>query len=288
VVRVFLSHAADAQADDATRLASDLRAADVAVWMAPDSVRPGEPFSTAIDQGLAGSDYFLVLLSPAALVSRWVQTEVNAALIRALRGEIEVLPLVVTAVAVPPLLSTFQQIDFTDYQRGLSDLGNRLGVSLTAGTIAAPSRSALPGRPHGRRPPADAFIATVRADLDRGAGTFGYAVHRADAAPGSIVDSIVEVALLRIGVAVWPAAPASSGQILAAVSRELRSNPHRVAGILAVHSGESTTLTPHQLIDAPSPNAIVMVWNESDGADAVGAGIDLVARILTGRDPSGR
>ena len=56
----------------ATRLGlqgCSLRAAGVEVWMAPGSIGPGELFSEAIDKGLEQSDYFLVLLSPASLLS---------------------------------------------------------------------------------------------------------------------------------------------------------------------------------------------------------------------------
>jgi hypothetical protein len=283
MVRIFVSHVADADVAERERLAFDLRAAGVGVWMAPGSLRPGESFSAAIDRGLMDSDYFVVLLSPASLASRWVQTEVNAAMDRALRGEIEILPLVVSPVAVPPLLSTFQQIDLTHYERGLSLLGDALGVPLHAGVDLAEAGRESHGRKTRtlRRPP-DAFVAIVRADLERGAQQHGYLMHRAPLEPSSIVDSIVEVALLRIGVAIWPAESATTGQILAEIERELRTNQHRVAVMLAIRSGDSTTLTPHRLLDATSPNAMLLAWNESDGSDAIGSSINLVVEQFTG------
>jgi hypothetical protein len=287
MTRVFVSHAADADLDQRERLVSDLRAAGVDVWMSPASIRPGESFAAAIDRGLESSEYFLVLLSPASLASRWVQTEVNAAIDRAVRDEIQMLPVVVSPVAVPPLLSTFQQIDLTDYAQGLSALGQALGVPLGPGTDLTEA-DRRPPRPEvrRRRPPPDAFVATVRADLERGAQRFGYLVHRAAPEPRSLVDSIVEVALLRIGVAIWAAKTATPGHVLAGVERELRSNPHRVAGILAICAGDSTSLTPYQLLDAQTPNAMLLVWNDLDGSDAIGASIDLVIRHLTGQPPA--
>jgi hypothetical protein len=282
MTRVFLSHAADADAGEAARLAADLRAAGVDVWMAPGSIEPGESFSAAIDRGLEGSDYFLVLLSPTSLASRWVQTEVNAAIDRAHQNKITVLPLLASPVAVPPLLSTFQQIDLRSYEQGLSKLGETLGVPLRPGTGHPETEPHAPEAGTRRRPPPDAFVAMVRAALDGGASRFGYAVHRATSPAESILDSVVEVALLRIGVAVWPAGSVTTGHMLAEVERELRANPQRVVAVLAVSSGESTALTPHQLLDAPSPNAMVLVWKESDGADAVGTAIGLIVQILTG------
>jgi hypothetical protein len=287
MLRVFISHTADADTDQREKLASDLRAAEVDVWMAPGSIHPGEPFSGAIDRGLASSDYFVVLLSPASLASRWVQHEVNAALDRALRNEIEILPVLVSPVAVPPLLSTFQQIDLTRYEEGLAALGHAIGVPLRAGTeiVEGTTKSPTPSTGDRRRAP-DAFVATVRADLERGAQHLGYLVLPAPHQPGSIVDLVVEVALLRVGVAVWPPASATIGQILAEVERELGTNPHRVAAMLAVCAGDSTTLTPHQLLDATSPNAMLLMWNEADGSDAVPASISLVTQHLTGAPPS--
>jgi hypothetical protein len=72
---------------------------------------------------------------------------------------------------------------------------------------------------------------------------------------------------------------------LAEIERELRTNPHRVAVILAICPGDSTTLTPHPLLDATSPNAMLLVWNELDGSDAIGTSIDLVTRHVAGQAP---
>jgi TIR domain len=285
MVRVFLSHAADADAAARERLAADLRAAGVKLWMAPDSIAPGESFPAAIDRGLASSDYFVALLSPASLASRWVQAEVNAAIARALDEKLTVLPVVVSAVAVPPLLSTFQQIDLKNYEEGLARLAGALGVSIRSVAGIVETAAAGSGRQLAPTPPQDAFVANVCADLERGARRFHYIVQRAPPSPGSVLDSIVEVALLRIGVAVWPEGSATTGRMLAEIERELRTNEHRVAAVLGIASGESTTVTPFQLLDAASPNAMVLTWNESDGSDAIGASIDLVVRHVTGHGP---
>lgn len=284
MTQVFVSYAADADVRQAVRLASDLRAGGVEVWMAPESITPGESFAAAIDRGLAASDHFLVLLSPASLASRWVTTEVYAAIDRAHQGRVRVVPLVVSPVAVPPLLSTFQQVDLTDYGRGLVVLGGLLGVSLRVGDEPEEVRPRRPAVPE--LPPPDAFVATVLGDLDRGAVSFGYAAQRAASVPGSVVRSMVEVGLLRIGVAVWADRSVSTGRILGEVERELRANPHRVAGLLAVAPGDTTTLTPHQLLAAPSPNAVLLEWNPADGADAVGSSVGLVVQLLTGGAPA--
>jgi hypothetical protein len=284
MVRVFLSHATDADAGQAARLATVLRTAGVDIWMAPGSIRPGEPFSAAIESGLEQSDYFLVLLSPASLASRWVQLEVHAAIDRAQASKIKVLPLLLTPVAVPPLLSTFQQIDLTDYQRGLQVLGDALGVSISPGTAIAESPPSSPGV-RDRRPPPDAFAATALAALDSGSRHFGYLMQQMAPSRESVIDAIVEVALLRIGVAIWLSGT-SRGRILSSVEQELGTNPHRVAAVLAICHGESTELDQHKLLDADSPNAMLLTWNPLDGADAVGAAIPLLVELVSGRGPA--
>jgi hypothetical protein len=282
MVAVFVSHGADADAVVAARLAQDLRAARVEVWMAPGSIRPGELFAAAIDRGLQASGYFLVLLSPASMASRWVQTEIYAAIDRAERGLVTVLPLVLTSVSVPPLLSTFQQIDFSDYDRGLSALGKVLGVQLRPSSAAA---TAVPPTT-ARQPLPDAFVATALAALESGAASFGYLIRRVATVPGSILDAVVEVALLRIGVTVRPSGAESLGRVLAKLEAELRGNPHRVAALLAILSGEQTSLQQYQLLDAGTPNSVLLTWRPADGSDALGAAVPVLVELVTGRGPA--
>jgi hypothetical protein len=110
-------------------------------------------------------------------------------------------------------------------------------------------------------------------------------MHQMAPSGGSVIDAIVEVALLRIGVAIWPSG-SSRGRILSSVEQELRTNPHRVAAVLAICHGEGTELDQHKLLDADSPNAMLLTWNPSDGADAVGAAIPLLVELVSGRGPA--
>jgi hypothetical protein len=284
MAQVFLSHAADADAGPAARLASALRAAGADVWMAPGSIGPGELFSEAIDKGLEQSDYFLVLLSPASLASRWVQIEVHAAIDRAQANKIKILPLLLTPVAVPPLLSTFQQIDLTDYEQGLQVLGNVLGVPVSPVGVAMED----PRPPKGardRRPLPDTFAAIALAALDSGSRHFGYLLHRTAPEDESIIAAVVEVALLRIGVAVCPPGT-SKGRILASAEQELRANRHQVAAVLAISHGDSTELEHHKLLTRATPNAVLLTWNPSDGADAIGMAVPLLVELVSGREPA--
>jgi hypothetical protein len=285
--QVFLSHATDADAATATRIATDLRAAGVQVWMAPGSIAPGGSFSAEIDRGLENSDWFVVLLSPASLASRWVQTEVYAALDLAQKGRMSIIPARLSPVGVPPLLATFQQIDLTDYDRGLLALGEALGVSLQPRSAPPPERAPSPVQRSLRTPP-DEFVATALASLEMGARPFGYLVHRPPPSAASILDAVVEVALLRIGIAVSRSADVSTGRVLANIERELRTNPHQVAAILWIAEGRSTGLKPQRLLDEPTPNAMLLTWNPADGSDALGAAVPLLVELMTGRATPGK
>nr|NIO69137.1 PQQ-binding-like beta-propeller repeat protein [Anaerolineae bacterium] len=129
--QVFISHATkDAQL--AHRLADDLQRLGVRVWIAPESIRPGESWVSAIERGLGESSHVVVVLTPAALESKWVKKETDVAIAQERKGRIQVIPLDVEPCEVPLLLSSYQMVSFRrDYDAGLSQLATILGVRVT-------------------------------------------------------------------------------------------------------------------------------------------------------------
>lgn len=124
--QVFISHAHE---DDefAHRLARDLRAAGWSVWIAPDSILPGETWVEAINRGLDESSYFLLVLTPAAAASPWVNTETNVAISLEHQRRMRFVPLDVAPAHPPPLWTAYQNVPFrNDYARGLEHLLDRL------------------------------------------------------------------------------------------------------------------------------------------------------------------
>jgi hypothetical protein len=120
--QVFISHAT-ADAAFAHRLADDLRAEGWRVWIAPESIRPGEKWVEAIERGLETSGVFVVALTPAAVASKWVRTETNAAIDLHQRDEIRFLSLDVAECRLSALWRQFQYITFRrSYDGGLSEL----------------------------------------------------------------------------------------------------------------------------------------------------------------------
>lgn len=118
--QIFISHASQ-DAELAQRLAADLRKNGWQTWIAPDNIRPGEKWVEAIDRGLMESGVFILLLTPEAAASRWVQTEMNAAIGMENRGQVRLFTLNVKPTAISALWGAYQWIGFDrDYDAGLA------------------------------------------------------------------------------------------------------------------------------------------------------------------------
>lgn len=120
--QIFVSHAHQ-DAEFAQRLAADLRQQGWDIWIAPDSIYPGEKWVTAIDRGLAESSIFLLASSPDAVNSKWVRTETDVAIALEHQGEIRFILLDARPTRKPPLWQAYQWISFQgDYPTGLAQL----------------------------------------------------------------------------------------------------------------------------------------------------------------------
>lgn len=111
--KAFLSHtSADKQI--ARRLALELAKAGVDVWLDEWAIRVGESISRQIDDALRDCRYLILLLSPAAVQSKWVEKEWRAAFWReAESGNVVILPVVATKCEIPPLLSDKKYADLS-------------------------------------------------------------------------------------------------------------------------------------------------------------------------------
>lgn len=120
--QVFISHAHE-DAGFAHRLAGDLQRQGWRVWIAPDSIRPGERWVAAINRGLEECGVFVLALTPAAVQSRWVKDETDAAIELEKHGALRFFSLDVAPCYVPPLWNIYQRISFRGrYEDGLAAL----------------------------------------------------------------------------------------------------------------------------------------------------------------------
>ncbi|MBZ5689676.1 MAG: toll/interleukin-1 receptor domain-containing protein [Acidobacteriia bacterium] len=114
----FVSYARP-DAPFALRLAADLRAAAVEVWLDQLDIKPGEPWDQAVEQAIKCCDSLLVVLSPRAVDSRPVMDEVSYAL----EANKRIVPVVVETCELPFRLRRLHYTDFTtDYDAALRRL----------------------------------------------------------------------------------------------------------------------------------------------------------------------
>jgi hypothetical protein len=79
------------------------------VWFDEWEIRPGQSLTGGIEEGLAGSDAFILVWSGAAHASRWVGTELRAYIRRRVDdNSLLVIPLMLDRTPLPVLVADFQ------------------------------------------------------------------------------------------------------------------------------------------------------------------------------------
>lgn len=109
--QVFVSHARQ-DAEFANKLAADLRQSGWSVWIAPDSIKPGEQWVDAINRGLDESGVMIIVLTPAALASGWVKSETSVAVELVHKGEMQLIQIMLEECEPAPLSRTYHWIPF--------------------------------------------------------------------------------------------------------------------------------------------------------------------------------
>jgi hypothetical protein len=121
------------------RLAEDLVAGGVGVWLDRWKIMVGDSIADKIQTALHESDYLLLVLSPHSVSSPWVHDELNAARVRQLESRrVVVLPILYQDCDIPPLLKDKRYADCRGarYEQGLREL---LAVLAPAPQVGAPT-----------------------------------------------------------------------------------------------------------------------------------------------------
>ncbi len=82
MAKVFISYSSK-DSSTAKNISEILRENGIEPWLAEEQILPGDIISDKIQKAIKGSEYFIVLLSQISLKSKWVSTELGAALSRA-------------------------------------------------------------------------------------------------------------------------------------------------------------------------------------------------------------
>lgn len=149
-VRVFVSHHHSPEEDRLTaQLVRELEAAGADVWVDNQGITSGN-FVAKISAGMAGRQWLVLVMTPAALRSPWVQEEVNTALheVNAKRM-LGVLPFVVQPCDerdMPLLWRALHRYDATrDYATARDGMFRAMGLRLPV-PIARPAVSPISSR----------------------------------------------------------------------------------------------------------------------------------------------
>ena len=119
----FISHSAKDKSF-VRKLAADLVASDVRIWLDEQRILVGDSIPEKIAQGLAESDFFLIVVSENSVGSEWVKKELNAALVNEIeRRKVVVLPIKLDGAKMPGSIVDKKYADFSgSYSVGLEDL----------------------------------------------------------------------------------------------------------------------------------------------------------------------
>lgn len=127
---IFLSHTS-VDKPFVEKLATDLKRIGVNVWFDKWDIKIGESITWKIEEGIRQNEYLGIILSPEALLSEWVKSELSAAWMKQMSlKKVVVLPLLYRRCDIPLFLADRRYANFSmDYHTGLRELADVLGVA---------------------------------------------------------------------------------------------------------------------------------------------------------------
>src|ERR1035441_2505228 len=120
---VFVSHSSVDKKFVAV-LAAALNERGILTWVDDRQIKVGQPIPRRIEEGISSCDFFLIVVSRAALESKWVENELQSAYFQAAQRRADlILPVLLEKVELPAMLRPLRFADFTaSFEFGLSEL----------------------------------------------------------------------------------------------------------------------------------------------------------------------
>jgi hypothetical protein len=145
MARVFLSHSSKDK-EFVRRLATDLHDLGHEPWLDEWQIRVGDCIVSKIQEGLGDADYVVLVLTPEAVASGWVEREWKDAYWSEIaENRIIVLPVLLRSCELPTLIRTKKYADFTRrYELGLAQLTQAILPPQLEGAFSGLQQQAAP------------------------------------------------------------------------------------------------------------------------------------------------
>jgi len=136
MAKVFLSYSSKNK-NFVLKLDRNLRQLGHEPWLDEWEIKVGDCIVRKIEKGVSESDYIIVILTPYAVNSGWVEREWKAAYLNEIeKNRIIILPILLEECEIPTLLKTKKYADFTkDYTIGFTQLSQALTPSKTMNSL---------------------------------------------------------------------------------------------------------------------------------------------------------
>lgn len=112
--KAFVSHSGQDRAF-VERFAADLWAVGVIAWYSRWEIKAGDSIPAKIDAGIEECEFFIIVLSKNSIRAPWVQTELDAATARKMKGSVrKIIPIKIDECdGFPPIIDSLYREDFS-------------------------------------------------------------------------------------------------------------------------------------------------------------------------------